>query len=220
MAADSTAKDEVVKAAKALEEKSNYSWTTTNTSAGTQGRRTGPSEGKTEKGGFTTLTVTFGDNKTEAVLKDGKGAVKTQEGWQSLSELSDSEGAGRFFARVLQNMKTPAVQAADLASKTKGINKAKADDVYAGELTEDGAKDLLSFGRRSNDAGSGARDASGSVKFWVKDGTLVKYEYNVKGKVSFNNNDIDIDRTSTVEIKDVDSTKVIVPEEAKSKASS
>ncbi len=55
------------------------------------------------------------------------------------------------------------------------------------------------------------------MKFWVKDGALAKYEFNVQGKMEFNGNPIDIDRTTTVEIKDVDSTKVEVPEEAKGK---
>ena len=53
----------------------------------------------------------------------------------------------------------------------------------------------------------------------VKDGTLTKYEFKVKGKMSFNGNDIDQDRTTTVVIKDVGTTKVTVPEEAKKKLS-
>ena len=51
----------------------------------------------------------------------------------------------------------------------------------------------------------------------MKDGQLTKYEYNVKGEMSFGGNDIDIDRTTTIEIKDVGSTKVEVPAEAKAK---
>jgi hypothetical protein len=35
--------------------------------------------------------------------------------------------------------------------------------------------------------------------------------------VSFNGNDRDVDRTTTVEIKDVNSTKIEVPDEAKKK---
>lgn len=35
--------------------------------------------------------------------------------------------------------------------------------------------------------------------------------------MTWNNNDIDIDRTTTVEIKDVGATKLSVPEEAKKK---
>ena len=57
------------------------------------------------------------------------------------------------------------------------------------------------------------------MKFWVKDGVLSKYEYNVQGKMSFNGNDINIDRTTTVDVKDVGSTKFEVPEEAKKKLS-
>jgi hypothetical protein len=57
------------------------------------------------------------------------------------------------------------------------------------------------------------------VKFWIKDGVLSKYEFKVTGKVSFNGNDRDVDRTTTVEIKDVGTTKVEVSDEAKKKLS-
>ena len=57
------------------------------------------------------------------------------------------------------------------------------------------------------------------MKFWLKDGLLTKYEFNVKGTMSFNGNEFDNDRTTTVEIKNVGSTKVEVPEEAKKKLS-
>jgi hypothetical protein len=53
----------------------------------------------------------------------------------------------------------------------------------------------------------------------VKDGTLSKYQVKVQGTVSFNGNDRDIDRTTTVEIQDVGSTKVDVPSEAVKKVS-
>ena len=57
----------------------------------------------------------------------------------------------------------------------------------------------------------------GTAKFWVKDGVLSKYQTKVKGTVSFNGNDRDVDRTTTVEIKDIGSTKVTVPDEAQKK---
>jgi hypothetical protein len=37
--------------------------------------------------------------------------------------------------------------------------------------------------------------------------------------MSFNGNDMDVDRTTTVEIKDVGTTKITVPEEASKKLS-
>jgi hypothetical protein len=220
-AADGNAKDEVVKAAKSLEDKSNYSWKTTTTSPSPTQFRFGPTEGKTEKGGFTALTMSLRDNTIEAVLKGGKGAVKTEEGWRSLVEVAESDSqqnTSRFIARMLQNVKAPAAQAADLASKAKELKKT--DDAYVGDLTQEGVKELLSFGRRPNPDSPGARDVSGAVKFWIKDGVLSKYEYQIKGTVKVGDNDFNMDRTSTIEIKDVDSTKIDVPEEAKSKASS
>ncbi len=57
----------------------------------------------------------------------------------------------------------------------------------------------------------------GSVKFWVKDGVLTKYEFKVKGSVSFNDNNMDVDRTTTTEVKDVGATTVTVADEAKKK---
>jgi hypothetical protein len=44
-------------------------------------------------------------------------------------------------------------------------------------------------------------------------------KFKVKGTVNFNGNDFESDRTTTVEIKDVGTTKVTVPEEAKKKVS-
>src|SRR5947209_19278795 len=93
----------------------------------------------------------FGDNTTEAFLKSGKGAVKTPDNdWQCLSEIradtGDQPGPRRFMARMLQNFKAPAVQAADLADKCKELKK---DDMtYSGELTESAAKDCIPFARR------------------------------------------------------------------------
>lgn len=220
IAADSSPKDDIKSAAKKLADKNNYSWKTTVEAAGGGGGRgrPGPTEGKTEKDGVTFLSFTRGDNTIDAVLKGGKGAVKTADGWKSLSEAAEGEAGqgnpGRAIARMLPNFKAPAAQAEDLASKVKELKKT--DDTYAGDLTEEGVKELLTRGPRpgGGDAPT-VSDAKGSVKFWVKDGVLSKYEFKVQGKV----NDRDVDRTSTVEIKDVGSTKVEVPEGAKNKLS-
>jgi hypothetical protein len=217
-------KEDVAIAAKQLADKENYSWRqTTEVPEGSGGNRfrPGPVEGKTEKGGYTTLSYTVGDNTVEAVVKGEKGAIKTEDGWQSLEEAAQEgqQGRGRFFARMLRNQRTPAQQAADLASKTKELKKA--DDAIAGDLTEEGAKELLRFRRRGGDDANAPEisGAKGSVKFWIKDGALVKYQYHVQGTVRFNDQDREVDRTTTVEIKDVGKTKVEVPAEAKTKAS-
>jgi hypothetical protein len=210
-------KDEVVNAAKQLGEKDNYSWRTTVVVPEDARFKPGPTEGKTEKGGYTLLNITFNENEIKAVLKGDKGAATMEGEWQSFSELANSEGPGRFMAMRLRDYKAPAEQAATLANQTKELKKD--GDAYSGDLTEEGAKQLLSFRPRGGGEAPTVSDAKGSVKFWVKDGALTKYEFKVKGKMSFNGNDFDQDRATTVVIKDVGTTKVNVPEEAKKKVS-
>lgn len=215
-------KDEVTTAAKNLADKDNYSWKQTTENAGGGGFGAGKSEGKAEKGGFIWVSREGRDNNTiEAVKKGEKVAVKTQDGWQSLADLAADQGGGggggrgRFMAMGFRNLKAPAAQVQDLVAKTKELKSE--GDAFAGDLTEEGAKSQLSFGGRGGGNGPEISGAKGSVKVWLKDGVLAKYELKVKGTVSFNGNDRDIDRTTTVEIKDIGSTKVLVPDEAKKK---
>jgi hypothetical protein len=220
-------KDDVKNAAKKLGDAGGYAWKATVESAGGGGGgggrgAPGPTEGKVAKEGIVCLKMTRGETTTEAFVKGEKGAIKGQEGWQSLAELTqgDSGGGGRgrggFMARRLQNYKAPAAEAAEMADKVKELKKE--GDAICGEFTEDGAKSYLTMGGRGGGANPPAVEgAKGTVKFWIKNGVLAKYEYNVKGKMTFNNNEREIDRTTTVEIKDVGATKVEVPEDAKKK---
>jgi len=207
-AAESGPKDDVIAAAKKLAEKSNYSWKTTVVVPESSQFKPGPTEGMTEKDGFTYVTMTFGDNKTEAAMKGEKAVVTNRDGdWQLASELEGGEGRGRFLGRMVRNLKAPAAQATELAGVTKELKKD--GDAYSGDLTDEGAKAQFRFGTVSN--------PKGSVKFWLKDGVLTKYEYKVTGTVDFNGNEVDVDRATTTEVKDVGTTKVNVPEAAKKK---
>ncbi|HLH54295.1 MAG TPA: hypothetical protein VKY92_11840 [Verrucomicrobiae bacterium] len=208
-------KETVANAAKKLADSDSYSWKQTIENAGGGGFGAGTSEGKYQKDGYTWLSMTMRDNTIEAVKKGEKGAIKNEDGWKSLSEVANGDrGPGTFMARRLQNFKVPAVQAAELATRTKDLKQD--GDVVSGDLTEEGAKSLLTFGGRGGN-GPEVSGAKGSVKFWVKDGVLSKYQTNVKGTISFNGNDRDVDRTTTIEFKDIGSTKVTVPEEATKK---
>ncbi len=212
-------KDEVTAAAKKLADKDNYSWKQTTENAGGGGFGAGVSEGKAEKGGFICVSMQAGDNTIEVVKKGEKGAVKTQDGWQSMAELAADQGGGggrgRFMAMRFRNFKAPAAQVEDIVAKAKELKKE--GDAFAGDLTEEGAKAQLMFGGRGGGNGPEISGAKASLKVWVKDGLLAKYELKVKGTVSFNGNDRNINRTTTVEIKDIGSTKVEVPNEAKKK---
>lgn len=208
LAADSGPKDDVIAAAKKLADKASYTWKTTVVVPESAQFKPGPTDGKTEKDGFTYITMSFGDNLTEAAMKGDKAVVTNQDGdWQLASELEGGEGRGRFLGRMVRNFKVPAAQASELAGVTKELKKD--GDVYSGELTEAGAKAQFRFGTASG--------AKGSVKFWLKDGVVFKYEFKVTGKVDFNGNEVDVDRATTTEIKDVGTTKVNVPEAAKKK---
>ena len=207
-AADTSAKDQVTAAAKKLGEQSNYSWKTTVVVPESAQFKPGPTEGKTEKDGFTYVTLSFGDNLTEAAMKGDKAVVMNQDGdWQPASELENAEGQGRFLGRMVRNLKVPSAQVPDLVAAARELKQD--GDVYSGEMTEEGAKKQFRFGQPKN--------PKGSVKFWVKEGALAKYEFKVTGKVDFNGNEVDVDRTSTTVISEVGTTKVNVPAKAKAK---
>jgi hypothetical protein len=211
------AKEEVTAAAKKLGEKAGYSWkTTVVVPEGTQ-FRPGPTDGKTEKDGFMHVRWTFGDSTTEVVKKGDKAAFTNRDGdWQTLAEVENQEGPARFRAGMVRNLRTPAEQAVEIAAGAKELKKD--GDAIAGDLTEEAAKNLMRF-RRGGGDGPTISNAKGSAKFWIKDGVLTKYEFKVSGKMDFNGNEIDLDRTTTVEVKDVGTTKVEVPEGAKKKLS-
>jgi hypothetical protein len=210
-AADAGPKDDITAAAKKLGEAANYSWKTTVVVPESSQFKPGPTEGKIEKDGYTHVTSSFGGNESHTVIKGEKIALTNREGeWQSAADLEGAEGRGRFRLAMARNLKPPAKQVADLVAATKELKKD--GDTYSGELNKEGAEALLRFGPTGSASG-----AKGTVKFWLKEGALVKYEFKVQGSVSFNGNDMEVDRATTVEIKDIGTTKVNVPEGAKKK---
>ena len=216
LAADASPKDDVAAAAAALGNEANYTWRTTVEVPADSQFKPGPTDGKTEKGGYTTVTVSFNDNTSQAVIKGTNVAVKADAGWQSAAEALADNGPVTFLARMAQNYRTPAVEATTLAGQTKELKAGEKG--ISGDLTDDGAKSLLTF-RRRNTGGGGptVTNPKGTITFWITDGKLTKYQYHVTGTVSFNGNDRDVDRTTTTEIKDVGTTKIEVPDEAKKK---
>lgn len=220
LAADANPKDDVTSAANALGSQNNYSWKTTVEVGNNSRFRPGPTEGKTEKDGYTMITMSFNDNTSEVVIKGKNVAVKTPDnGWQSAAEALADNGGGfnpaAFLTRMAQNYKTPATEAANLAAQTQSLTAGT--NGISGDLTEAGAKELLTFRRGRNSDGPTVTSPKGTVTFWITDGKLTKYQYHVTGTVSFNGNDRDVDRTTTTEIKDVNTTKIDVSDDAKKK---
>ena len=207
-AADSTPKDDVTAAAKKLGTQANYSWKQTVVVPEDAPFKPGPSEGKTEKGGVTYFTFSFGDDSTKIYLKGTNSAISNPDGgWQSASEMENDEGPGRFIGFLVRAFKTPAAQAGELAGTAKEL---KPDgEVISGDMTDEGAKSQFRFGK--------VTDPKGSVKFWIKDGQISKYEFKITGKADFNGNEIDVNRDTTIEITDVGTTKIEVPADARKK---
>jgi hypothetical protein len=220
-------KELVESAVKALKEKANYTWTTKSEIANSQFPAM-TTKGKNEKDGFTLITAEGPNGEMQAVKKGDKGVVKTDEGWKTAEELrqgGQGGGPGRGFSGRLLTALAPVE---DVEELLKGVKELKAGEngVYSGDLTEQAAKDRASFfGRRRGTQGGGGggftppepKDAKGSVQFWIKDGALTKYELKTSAKITFQDEERDMDRTATTEISDVGSTKVEVPEDAKKK---
>src|SRR5689334_17158581 len=141
----------------------------------------------------------------ESFFKLPKGVIKQEDEWKTLEEFDKEEGFARFPAAIIRNLRTPAKEVADLVAGAKELKKE--GDVISGDLTEEGAKKMQTF-RGADGEGPSVSDASGSVKFWVKDGALAKYEFKLKGKIKFGDNEFPNDRTTTVEIKDLNNAKV------------
>jgi hypothetical protein len=219
--------EDVQSAIKKLADNGNYTWKTTTESAN-GGPGGGGMEGKTEKDGYTTETLHFGDNEIQIVVKGSKGAVKLDDGWKTADELAqdqDAQGFARFAPNLIKNFKTPAAMADETASKVKEVKKE--DDYYTVEISGDDAKPLMTMGMRGRRGGGGGggqapqiANAKISMKIWVKDGVLTKYTSHATGTITINGEDRDIDRTTTTEFTDVGSTKVEVPDEVKKKLES
>lgn len=211
-AAESGPLDDLKAAARALAQQPNYAWVSTPRSEGSSVTwRQGPLYGQTEKGGYTCFKFELGDNTIEAAFKGGKSAIKMGSGWESADDLVEDRA---WIARVLKAYKAPAGEAEDLAQATTKLEK-QADGVWQGRLTDQKVKELLLMGRRAE---TPAKDLKGSARFWLKGGVLIKYEFNLQGKLSGRDGgESEVNRTTTVEINQVGSTQVAVPAEAKEK---
>jgi hypothetical protein len=225
MAADP--KDDVTSAVKSLTDTGNYSWTQNVENANGGGFGGGPSEGAT-KDGLIYTKRSFNDNTFEILVKGTNSAMNNgQDGWQTAEEMAQANGGGGggFRGGFARFVRTPGTTASDTLKDVKEI---KMDgDAYVGDLTDEGAKNLAQpfRGRRGGGGGGGftppeVTDAKGSVKFWIKDGKLSRYVFKVTGKsTDRDGNPVDIDRTITVDIKSVGSTKIDVPEDIVKKIS-
>lgn len=218
-AAESNPQAKVNSATKQLADQPNYSWTATTKEGDGSPGRVGPIAGKAEKGGLTYLSFEIGGVPVEVYMNGQKGAAKALEGWQTFDEIAQSSGTAAAVVRYLRVYKAPGSESAALSGKVKDVKEA--EGVYSGDLKEEAVKELLERGARRREGQDPPKidNPKGSVKFWIQNGALAKYEFNVQGKVTAGDREFDVNRTTTVEIKDAGTTKLEVPAEAKQKMS-
>jgi len=211
-------RDDVKAAAKKVADGENYTWVTTTE---IEGANWTPAKitGKAMTGGVAVITSERDGEVTTAVVKGDKGVLKTDDGWKTAEDLRTAGGGGgggRGGNRgaMLLRTRMPASEAIRIADKTKELKAA--NGVVSGDLTEEGAKELATLGRgRAGGQAPEAKNAKGSIQYWVKEGQLAKMQVKVSATVSVNGEDRDMARTTTYEIRDVGTTQVTAPDAAK-----
>lgn len=217
-------KEDVQSAVARWAEAANYTWTARTEVEGSNWGG-GTTTGKAAKGGMAVLSQTRQDSTTLAVRKGEAGVVKTDAGWQTAEEIrsarqSGGGGGGGVRGTMLLWARMPAEDAKTVMAHVGEWKES--EGAIAGTLSEAGAKELLALNRGRGGQGQRpeARDAKGSVRFWLKDGQVAKMELKLSGTFTMNNEDRNVARTTIYEIKDIGTTTMDVPAEAKAKLGS
>lgn len=207
------ANQDLVAAATKLTDAGNYSWrSVTNDTSGNGS--TLITDGKTDKSGYTTVNLNSGDYYVRLIIKGESGAINTGDGWKTADDLTDNRRAARFLSFTVRGFKSPAVLAQEAASHVKELRAE--EDAFVADVTGNEAAQLLSPMANLR-GGREMSNAKATVRFWVRDGVLSKYQVHATYTVSRNGNDTDIDRTTTVDFTDIGSATVEVPEDVKRK---
>ncbi len=137
-------------------------------------------------------------------------------GYPRRGSRSGSDGTLPAYSNLQVNLSRPAEEIGVIIGSYTDI-KANGD-VISGTLSETGAKLLLVHPGQDELT---PLKASGTFRFWVRDGMLAKYELKLEGTLSVETpsarREVMVHQKSTTEIKAVNATKFEVPEEARKK---
>jgi len=198
-------------AAEKLAAQPNYAWTTTSRSEeAAPAWQMGPVEGKTIKDGPTHFAGSFNDNPFEVAIQGNRFALKRGGEWESCDTI---EQESPRLARRIKEFMLPAAEASMLLARTKALAQ-ESEGALSGELTEAGVKEIIGRWWRG---GAEPAEPQGRVRFWLRNGALAKYQYTIQAKLTVGQGQqpLQIHRTITVEIKDVGTTRLNLPEEVK-----
>lgn len=215
--------DDLKSAVRKLSEAASYTWSVESSAAGDTAEKyaAGPLDGKTEKGGFTWIR-TRETPPIEIGLKAQKMVVRLDEGWALEQDLASGARlrphANLTLVRSLKTHPRPAAQAALLLKHSKDL-KEGVPGYFTATLEEAGVKELL---RQSIRMGRNPEvtPKDGTVAFTTRDGVVVRYEYSLHGDVSYPApaaSTWTAELRSTVDIKEIGTTSVELPEEARKK---
>jgi hypothetical protein len=206
-----SAGEELAAAAKKSAETTSYSFKATVPGRGKNAP--GPVEGKYEKD----QPVALKSGALEAFRKGGLLVYKEGEEWKRAEKKKGEKRADPTLA--LQAVRLPHEELEGVDKYFQTVEKAEAKEndctVYSGALAETAAASLASGGAKTANKAA-ALKYSGTGKVWVNaDGRIVKYEFKIKAAGERNGKTIDQSIDRTVEISDVGSAKVEIPEGAK-----
>jgi len=221
--------DEAKDAARKLGEQSSYTWTST-TRKLVDGKDAAPdkvapiSEGRIEKAGATYLILAKGTPKSvEVAIRESKVAVKTPDGWKSLNDFAPADPASNkkpdklaVLAKSYERFTSPSSEVVSLVEGMKEM-KGEGDGLYSGQATEDARKAYLVRTAKPGAAPKELMEPKLTLRCWVKDGMLVKYEVALESK-KLKKDVVTVNATvTTVELREIGSTKAELPEEARKK---
>lgn len=212
------------KAAAATQQLESYTYEVEFQVQGGPGNRNAPKIGGTfhKVEGF---HLRIGDH-IEAVKK-GKKIVHTDESrnWRVLDadkppEGSEGERRRRDWQRsMLKNIRAPHEELAGIETKFKQVLKAAEKerideqecDVYSGELTPEGTKELF-----PNPILNRASEFKGAAKIWTNDkGVIVKFEIDVEASGEMRGRPYTVSFSRAVVLTHLNQTKSDIPEEAR-----
>jgi hypothetical protein len=204
--------------AAALGDLPSYSWTAT-VSPLEGSTKAMVIEGATERDGPTALTIRFGGRTIHGYSLENKTYITSPNtNWRDALEHRKFESPAKFMTRTIRRIIPPTQQIVRLVGSAAQLRKE--GELYSGELSESVAKRLLNPERQSGSDAPAIQKATGNVKIWTRDGVVSRYEFSARGKVNAEGKETDLAQTTIVEIKDVGTTKVMLPEQVRQKVGS
>ena len=206
----------VQESAQLLRSAPSYSWTAMVSPVESTGHRAVEIEGRVEKDGPTSVTLRFGDRTVHGYLLGSKAFVTSPDTkWKDIPEMRKGETPGEFITRLVRGVTPPDKQIRELLGRSAELRQE--GEVVTASLPQPSAQALLEPRHAGRFKGPEVRDASGTVKFWTAAGAITKYEYTLRGKTMMDGEEKEFVRTTVVEIRDIGTTKVDLPDIAKEK---